>query len=304
MKRTIVLLSIAGFIAAVSTAGIARSLSPSGFSPQTLDRRAVADATTTYSVEFVSPLFFPAVAFRVSPELAGIVTIQPEVASGVRRGQRIQLTITANVAASKAFGNQITGIVRAMWLVRATPPSREYLVPLIAPLQVSIRPEVWREYRDQEVSDLSFRFPTPDTTAEIEATTTPTGTRVLTYALSDPSAEPDRPQFSLLIFRNLEHLSLEAWFAANVDRNRILVSSGSFVARRLGNGAEAYVRVAPVPETYADLYGPVNPVFAISPDREYILTANLSQAHEIERLRETPESAERLLRDVLESVAF
>lgn len=111
--------------------------------------------------------------------------------------------------------------------------------------------------------------------------------------------------FGVVLVKNEGGLTLGDWFSTNIDVGGWLQLAGTFQQEVLRNGMTVLVLTAPVPEEHTDPYGPVSHFYGIFPSGSTIVSAALSQAHELDIFGYTsPGSQEELLREILASMRF
>ncbi len=109
--------------------------------------------------------------------------------------------------------------------------------------------------------------------------------------------------FGIIVRDNSAHLSLEDWFAANVDPDGVLLPAGTFVAVELSDGRRALVNAAGIPDTYTG--PPVPYAYVSSSDNTKIAVVSLSQDNDLDGLGyTTPEARIQLLNAIVQSLTF
>jgi hypothetical protein len=107
-------------------------------------------------------------------------------------------------------------------------------------------------------------------------------------------------QFSILVFDNLNNLSLEDWFLKNVDPSGILLTAGAFQGEILPSGIEALLFNGPLPSQYQD--GPVAQIYARSVTGESIIVISQLQDNDLGFYGLSPEDQLPFLKDIVETV--
>ena len=109
--------------------------------------------------------------------------------------------------------------------------------------------------------------------------------------------------FGILVHPNPEFLSLEAWFAVNVDPSGVLTAAGTFRLETFSDGRLILVGANPVPLEYDD--EPLPYLYFPSPQGSQMASITLSDDHDLDLLGfPTKELQRGLLRTVAESIRF
>ncbi len=147
----------------------------------------------------------------------------------------------------------------------------------------------------------SFQYPTFGQPTQITTTTDQGGTFINIEVFSTITKDFVK-QFGVALYKNENHLSLMEWFQQNVDSSGILISSGSFAQQKLVNGIATIANVGPMPDEYLD--GPVDDIFAISPDGGTIAALYISQVNELDLYGYNLDAQKSLLQNIIQSIQF
>lgn len=120
----------------------------------------------------------------------------------------------------------------------------------------------------------------------------------------DPTEQQFFPQFELIIYSTAAGTNLQNWFEGNVDINGILAANNTFASQQLGNGQAALVRQFSIPQGYAELNGPVDEAYVLSPTTGRVLGIAQSQVTTLFNMGYTQQSITNLMIQILGSTQF
>lgn len=83
------------------------------------------------------------------------------------------------------------------------------------------------------------------------------------------------------IYSHVPGQTLLSWFAQNVDYNNLLISNDTFQQQHLQNGVVVMVQTGPVPAAYLSQAGPVETIYALSPDGSKIIVMSPGSAAQL-----------------------
>jgi len=265
------------------------------WTPSSLEQEVLAGKTVTTSVSFIVPKKLHDTVIEVSPELAGLVAVNPTSLEVIPGDKEVVVTLTISPAAT-ASPEAIEG---AIMLRKDRGQGEAYQPPL--PVKVNVK---W-----PTVSAEGVQIQFPPTIQELggivgspQVSIRENGTRFLDVPLS-VNGGPSEGTFGILIHENPNLLSLEDWFAREIDIEGSLQSAGTFTKVNLADGKQALIGNGPVPDAFDG--PPLSYAYILSPNKRSIASLSLAQEHELELLGfATPGARESLLRAIVEHFTF
>jgi hypothetical protein len=246
--------------------------------------------STAKDIMFTSNFKLENVAIEAVPGIAGLLTIQPSSIANVISGSPNVVHVSFSIPQGITPG-AYEGTIHVRIGSQTLPQT----------LKVAVN--VWQSFSDANLG-LSFEFPPLDQPTHLAVTNPRSGKTIVDFQVCDTAQQNCFSEFGLVIYDNPAHLSLLNWFEQNVDSGGILAANGTFQQQQLGNGLIALVLVRPVPEQYAQLDGPVEEAYALSPTGDRVLSIAQSQENTMFNLGFSQQSITNLLIKTLGTAQF
>ncbi|MEK7586400.1 MAG: hypothetical protein AAB453_00850 [Patescibacteria group bacterium] len=179
-------------------------------------------------------------------------------------------------------------------------------LPILSSLDISTTSGVdisnWKTYRN---SDFGFEFKYPDFgfKSMVKESETPENLFLDVQFDTDPK-HGFVGQFGFTILNNNDKLSAPQWFAKNIDLTGTLIPAKSFTLVNLANDMSGYYFTGPVTSEHLDNVGPVSMFYMISPDKNKVVIAGLSQIHDFYEIGLTPSEQVEMIKNILSTFKF
>ncbi len=246
----------------------------------------------TIPVSFSSDENLSNIEVGVTPELQPYLTVSPASFATINKNTSYSFNL---IFSTSIYYTPIKTYEGTIHIKDIGKNSGTYAKPISIILAIK---SGWQIFNNDKVS---FKFPTFGQLSQ-EAVETKGEDTFIDIKLFSPSNKEYVSQFSLVFHNNYSRLTLFDWFKQEVDLNGILMSSGTFVERKLFNDMDILVNVGPIPDEYLDQCGPVADFYAISPSGELIIILSRSQINEFDLYGYDEDAQKSLLRSILNSI--
>ncbi len=239
---------------------------------------------------FSSSLDLQNVVIEAVPEIADLLSVQPNSFASISAGSSNAVHISFSIPSTTASGTY-NGTIHAR-LGSSTLPQN---------LKVTVN--VWRQIKDS-TTGLQFLVPPFGDDTRLAVNTSTPGQSFVDFQLRDSTDGSFVSEFGMRIYSNPDHLGLSQWFEQNIDVDGILAANRTYRDEQLEDGSDALVFVGPTPTQYLDVGTPLDYVFRLSPNGDQIISITQSQVNSLFDLGYSQDTISKLEIQVLGTVKF